>query len=78
MPVEHDFKIEYKRIMQQIIRGSMLIKVKAKRLYTYFASWMYTGYEFTPFDNLPIQEQKSWIMAVNHIPYDDYDDDDEV
>ena len=77
MPVNHDFKSEYKNIIEQLIKGSVLIKVKAKRLYNLFSSWLH-GETFTQFEELSLHEQKAWILTAYKIPYDDYDDDDEI
>lgn len=76
MPIDHDLKANYDRIMQQIIKGSTLVKVKAKRLYCMFSGWMY-GKSYLPFDELPIQTQKAWVMTAYKIPPSVEDSDEE-
>lgn len=75
MPVNHDFKVQYQKVLREFIKGSILVRVKAKRLYKLFSEWM-LGKDFPPFDDLPIQEQKAWVMCSHKIPFDDYDEED--
>ena len=52
---------------QQIIKGNILMKVKAKRFYNCYHSWMEVKNPL-PFEDLPFIEQKKWIMVAHKIP----------
>lgn len=62
-----EVKSLYNKILQQFLHGSILVKLKARRLYQCFASWTY-GKEYKPFDDLSMQEQKKWAMIAYEIP----------
>ena len=71
-----DIKSQYNKILQDFIKGSILVKVKAKQLYKLFAEWLH-GKNYTPFEDLPFKEQKAWVFAAHKIPVSVEGEDDE-